>query len=106
MKVVFLKEAEADLHDLRTYFIQQFSNASWLAQSRNLKQAIRKLADFPQMGNVPDEVAHLGLTLYRQLIIGQTRVIYEIQSDAIVIHIECDTRRSMRTLLTQRLLRM
>jgi len=55
---------------------------------------------------VPDEVAHLGLTLYRQLIIGQTRVIYEIQSDAIIIHIVCDTRRSMRTLLTQRLLRM
>ncbi|HQT30187.1 MAG TPA: type II toxin-antitoxin system RelE/ParE family toxin [Thiobacillus sp.] len=104
MKVVFLKEAEADLHDLRTYFIQQFSNAAWLAHSRKLKQATLKLAKFPQIGSVPDEIAHLGLLQYRHFVIGQTRVIYEIQPD-IIIHIVCDTRRNMRTLLTQRLLR-
>lgn len=105
MKLVFLREAEADLHDLRTYFIHQFSNAAWHAHYRKLKQAILKLAEYPQIGSVPDEIAHLGLTHYRQVIAGQTRVIYEIQPDVIVIHIVCDTRRNMRTLLTQRLLR-
>ena len=105
MKVVFLRDAEADLHDLRSYFIHQFSTTAWHAHFRKLKQTILKLAEFPQMGSVPDEIAHLGLSRYRQVIAGQTRVIYEIQSDAIVIHIVCDTRRNMRTLLTQRLLR-
>ncbi|MDO9220838.1 MAG: type II toxin-antitoxin system RelE/ParE family toxin [Thiobacillus sp.] len=105
MKVVFLKDAESDLHDLRTYFIHQFSNAAWRVHSRKLKQAILKLAEFPQIGNVPDEIAHLGISRYRQLIAGQTRVVYEIQSEIIFIHIVCDSRRNMRTLLTQRLLR-
>jgi plasmid stabilization system protein ParE len=105
MKIVFLKDAETDLHDLRNYFIQQFSSEAWRTHSRKLKQAILELAEFPQIGNVPDEVAHLGLTHYRQLITGQTRVIYEIQPDVIVIHIVCDTRRNLRTLLTHRLLR-
>lgn len=105
MKIVFLKDAETDLLDLRIYFIQQFSSEAWRTHSRKLKQAILKLAEFPQIGNVPDEIAHLGLSHYRQLITGQTRVIYEIQSDVIVIHIVCDTRRNLRTLLTHRLLR-
>lgn len=105
MKVILLKAAETDLHDLRTYFIRQFSKAAWNAHSRKLKQAILELAKFPQLGSVPDEVAHLGLVHYRQLISGQTRVIYEIQPDVIVVHIICDARRNMRTLLAQRLLR-
>lgn len=105
MKLVFLRDAEADLLELRAYFIYQFSVSIWRAYSRKLKEAILKLTQFPQLGSVPEEIAHLGMSRYRQIISGQIRVIYEIQADTITIHILCDTRRNLRTLLNQRVLR-
>jgi plasmid stabilization system protein ParE len=106
VKVVFLRDAEADLLALRAYFIDQFSAPIWRAHSRKLKTAILKLTKFPKLGSVPEEIAHLGMSRYRQILCGQTRVIYEIQADTITIHIVCDTRRNLRTLLNQRVLRV
>jgi len=48
----------------------------------------------------------LGLQQYRQVISGMSRIIYELRDEVIYIHIVCDTRRDMRTLLSRRLLRM
>ncbi|MNL18597.1 hypothetical protein D3C87_1397480 [compost metagenome] len=66
---------------------------------------MRTIQAFPEGGAIPDELADLGLRQYRQVISGMNRILYEVRADVLYIHIVCDTRRDMRTLLSRRLLR-
>ena len=104
-KVVILASAERDMKNIRSYIVKNFSLATWQDTYSKLKEAIRNLKDFPFSGSIPDELERLNLTQYRQIISGMNRVIYEVRQEIIYIHIVSDTRKDMRTLLTQRLLR-
>ena len=106
MRAVFLAGAEEDLRDLRRYVISGFGKPAWQETFEKIKDAVRTIQDFPQGSPIPDELADLGLRQYRQVVSGMNRIIYEIDEEAIYIHIVCDTRRDMRTLLSRRLLRM
>lgn len=105
MKVFVLASAEADLQELRSYIVKNFSNATWQKTYAKLKTAIRNLATFPYAGSIPDELETLQLTQYRQIISGMNRVIYETRQDAVYIHAIVDTRRDMKSFLMRRLLR-
>lgn len=105
MKVVFLDGAESDLKDLRQYIVTSFGPRAWQGTYQQIKDSVRTIQTFPLAGAVPDELTTLGLLQYRQIISGMNRFIYEIRGDTAYIHIVCDTRRDMRTLLTRRLLR-
>ena len=72
-----------------------FRNFAWLANA---------LAEFPDRGSRPRELAALGLTQYKQLIQPPWRVIYSMEDGDIVIHLIADSRRDMGSLLQQRLL--
>lgn len=104
MRVVFLEGAEEDLKELRRYLIRNFDRPTWQHGYQTIKDSIRAIQAFPQGGRIPDELADLGLRQYRQVISGMNRILYEVRGDVIYIHIVCDTRRDMRTLLTRRLL--
>ncbi len=106
MRIVFLRGAEDDLKDLRRYLIGKFGKLAWQESYEHLKLAIRNIAAFPESGTCPEELAELATQQYRQIISGQNRVIYEIRDDFIYIHIVCDCRRDMRTLLARRLVRV
>ncbi|MGB6009498.1 hypothetical protein [Castellaniella sp.] len=56
------------------------------------------------MKHTPPELAELGLSQYRQTLSGMNRVIYEVQGDVLYVHIVCDTRKDLRSLLATRLL--
>ena len=105
MKVVVLESAQADLGELRSYIVKNFSITTWRATYAKLKLAIRNLALFPQLGGIPDELETLNLTQYRQILSGMNRVIYEVRQDAVYIHLIVDTRRDLKDVLMQRLLR-
>ena len=105
MKVVFLHDAEGDLKELRRYIASKFGKDTWLETKHQIKTAARSLATSPQSGHIPDELAELGMTQYRQVISGMNRIIYEVRGDLLYVHIVCDTRRDLRDLLTRRLLR-
>lgn len=105
MKVVVLKSAQVDLLELRGYIVKNFSVATWRATYAKLKAAIRNLALFPQLGGIPDELEALNLTQYRQILSGKNRIIYEVRRDAVYIHLIIDTRRDLKDVLMQRLLR-
>ena len=106
MKVVMLESAEHDLKELRSYILKTFSVETWHNTYNQIKESIRNLGQFPQLGNIPIEIESLNLTQYRQIISGMNRIIYEIRHETIYIHIIVDSRRDMQSLLTRRLLRM
>jgi plasmid stabilization system protein ParE len=106
VKAVFLEEAEQDLRDLRRYIVKSFGTLVWQDSYDKIKNAVRALRTFPQSGSIPPELEDLSLHQYRQVIAGMNRIIYEAREDTLYIHIVCDTRRDMRTLLSRRLVRV
>jgi plasmid stabilization system protein ParE len=106
MKVVFLAGAEEDLKDLRRHVVRSFGKQAWQETPERIKDSVRAIQDLPLGGPIPDELLDLGLRQYRQVVSSMNRIIYEITEEVIYIHIVCDTRRDMRTLLSRRLLRM
>jgi plasmid stabilization system protein ParE len=106
LALVFLKSAEHDLKDLKGYLIKNFDKDTWNTSYKKIKDAVGILRDFPQGGAMPEELESMNLTQYRQVISGMNRIIYEIRQETIYIHIVCDTRKDMKSLLTKRLLRI
>ena len=105
VKVVILDSAEKDLKELRAYVIKNFSLKVWQNTFGEIKETIRNLQHFPQAGLIPDEIAKLNLTQYRQVLSGMNRIIYEVRQDSIYVHVIADARRDMNSLLNRRLLR-
>jgi plasmid stabilization system protein ParE len=104
-QVVFLKSAEQDLKELRSYIVKNFGKDTWQASYTKIKDAVNTIQTLPLGGSVPNELESLNLTQYRQVISGMNRIIYEVRQETIYIHIICDTRKDMKSLLTRRLLR-
>ena len=105
MNVVFLNSAEQDLLELKGYVLKNFGKLTWRATYKKIKDAVVRLKKFPLEGHVPHELANLNVTQYRQVIAGMNRVIYEVRGQTLYVHIVCDTRKAMQSLLTRRLLR-
>jgi plasmid stabilization system protein ParE len=104
-QVVFLKSAEQDLKELRSYIVKNFGKDTRQASYTKIKDAVNTIQTLPLGGSVPNELESLNLTQYRQVISGMNRIIYEVRQETIYIHIICDTRKDMKSLLTRRLLR-
>lgn len=104
--VVFLKSAERDLKELKSYLVRSFGKDAWQSGYRKIQEAVGMVQTFPLGGTIPEELERLNITQYRQVISGMNRIIYEVRQDTIYIHIVCDTRKDMKTLLTKRLFRV
>jgi len=104
VRIVFLRSAEQDLKVLRAYIVRNFGHSVWQACYSKIKDAVTGLKDFPLCGSMPDELQSLSLTQYRQVISGMNRIIYEYRQGTVYIHVVCDTRKDMLTLLRERLL--
>ena len=106
VSVVFLKSAELDLKELKSYIVKNFGKDTWQASYSKIREAVGTIQTFPLGGKIPEELENLNLTQYRQVISGMNRIIYEVRQQTIYIHVVCDTRKDMKTLLTKRLLRI
>ena len=78
VKAVILDSAEKDLKELRAYVIKKFSLEVWQNIFGRIKETIRNLQRFPQVGLIPDEIAKLKWTQYRQVLSGMNRILYEV----------------------------
>jgi plasmid stabilization system protein ParE len=105
VSVVFLRSAALDLKELKNYIVKNFGKEIWQVSYRKIREAVRTLQTFPLEGKIPEELESLNLTQYCQVISGMNRIIYEVRQQTIYIHIVCDTRKDMKSLLTKRLLR-
>ncbi len=102
--VVFLEQAERDLYELKHYILDHFSSIIWQQCYANLKKSIKMLQLFPASGSILPELHALNLTQYRQVISGKNRIVYEVRETTIYIHIVCDTRKDLHSLLFRRML--
>ena len=103
MRVVFLRSAEADLKDLKAYIVKNFGHDAWMNSYGKIKISVAMVQEHPHAGRIPDELERLNITQYRQVISGMNRIIYEVREDTAYIHIVCDTRRNLQSLLIKRI---
>ena len=106
MKVtVFLTEdAERDLADIYDYIAA--SDAPMKADHvlDRIAQTLDSLAELPERGIFPHELAALGIREYRELFFKPYRIIYRVAEKRVYVYLISDGRRDMRQLLERRLL--
>lgn len=105
ISVVLLRSAEQDLGEMKSYIVKNFGKDTWQASYSKIQETVGTLQIFPLGGKIPEELEKLNLTQYRQVLSGMNRIIYEVRQQTVYIHIVCDTRKDMKSLLTKRLLR-
>ena len=69
-----------------------------------LMEVAEGLAQFPERGSYPKELAALGIREYRQTSFKPYRVIYRVVGIQVVIYLIVDGRRDMQSVLARRLL--
>lgn len=105
LEVRFTAQAERDLDEIYTYIAEHDGIARAERALQALEERCLAIAQFPERGNIPKELALLGIAEYREVHYKPYRMIYRILGDTVVVHAVLDGRRDMRTLLHHRLLR-
>ncbi|MBQ1785040.1 MAG: type II toxin-antitoxin system RelE/ParE family toxin [Gammaproteobacteria bacterium] len=103
-EVVLTAGAEQDLESIYDY-VCEFDgviNANQLLD--RLMEVVEGLAQFPERGSYPSELATLGIKEYRQTLFKPYRVIYRVMATQVIIYLIADGHRQMQTVLTRRLL--
>lgn len=103
MKVVVLQSAEADLRNLKNYIVSKLGTEAWMASYTKIKESVAMIQSNPKAGRIPLELERLEIAQYRQILSGVNRIIYEVRDSTAYIHVFCDSRRDLQTLLMRRL---
>lgn len=103
-EVLLTEGAEQDLEALYDYIAEFDSVANASHVLDRLMEVVEGLAQFPERGSYPKELAALGIKDYRQTAFKPYRVIYRVLSSQIVIYLIVDGRRDMQSVLARRLL--
>ena len=104
-KVHVLAYAKDDYREIRGYVKRKFGEQVWMSVEADFKKMLKQIADMPLAGSVPEEIEAIGLVHYRQRLVGQTRVIYQIKEAEIFVHMFVDTNRDFPSILYDRLMR-
>ncbi|CAN5606214.1 type II toxin-antitoxin system RelE/ParE family toxin [soil metagenome] len=88
---------------MRRYIIKSFGKDAWLSSYSVLKKSVVMIQEHPRIGKIPPELESLNIAQYRQVLSGMNRVIYEVRGDTAYIHIICDARRDLQSLLMKRI---
>ena len=99
LSIVFLGSAEDDLMASKRYVASTFGAATWQASYGEIKRAVASIRTSRDRGSNPDELTNVGLTQYRQIIAGMNRIVYQVRGDTVYVHIVCDTRKDLKSLL-------
>jgi plasmid stabilization system protein ParE len=102
--VNILDAAKYDYREIRKWVRIKFGENTWFETETHFKKMLNQIGAMPHAGEIPDEITELGLTHYRQRLMGQTRIIYQITEQAVYIHLFVDSSRDFSTMLNQRLM--
>jgi len=98
-------DAERDIEDIYRYIQARESADRADHVLAALEEAIARLADLPERGNIPKELAGLGIRDFREVHFKPYRIIYRTHDDTVIVYCVVDGRRDMQSLLERRLLR-
>jgi toxin ParE1/3/4 len=103
-EVLLTDGAEQDLEALHDYIAEYDSVANAENVLDRLMKAVDALANFPERGSYPKELAALGIKEYRQTAFKPYRVIYRVMGSQVIVYLIVDGRRDMQSVLARRLL--
>ena len=104
MDIIWTDAARDDLLDIRAYLKSHQSAAFVKKVTEQIRDEVGSLRDWPSKGAYVRELEELQLDQYRELLVGQHRIIFERASEVFYIHIVCHTSRDLEALLRRRLL--
>ena len=103
--VIVSKSAEDDLRDIVDYY--ESLNPSYVESViTQFENNILSLSKFPLSGRIVPELYDQGIEQYREIIQGLYRIVYEIQSENVIVQAVIDSRRNLQDILVAKLLRL
>jgi len=101
-EVVWAPLAEGDAETIVDFIaVDEPANAERLLA--RLEAAARTLERFPNRGRVVPEMAEIGATHGRELVVSPYRIIYVVGDERVEVVAVVDGRRNARTILAERL---
>lgn len=101
---VILDGAKADFREIKKYVKKQFGDLVWAEVNQEFKATIKHISANPLLGTRLEELAGLGYDHFRKTLVRQTRVVYEFDSQQLIVHMFIHTKRDFKTHLEKRLL--
>lgn len=102
--VVLTDDALGDLEDICSYIAGKDSDSSAQHVLDRIEEALARLAELPDRGRHPPELAALGIRAYREVFFKPYRLIYRVEKRRVVVFLIADGRRDMQSLLARRVL--
>lgn len=103
-EVLLTRGAEQDLESIHDHVAEFDCVANADRVLDRLMEVVEGLAQSPERGSYPKELAALGIKEFRQTAFKPHRVIYRVMGHQAVIHLIVDGRRDMASVLARRLL--
>jgi len=103
-QVQLTEDALRDLDDIHAYITAQDGLARADRLVDGMGAALAKLADFPERGEYPKELAALGIRQFRQVHHKPYRMIYQATEGVVTVMLIADGRRDLQSVLQRRLL--
>ncbi|HNY86388.1 MAG TPA: type II toxin-antitoxin system RelE/ParE family toxin [Candidatus Hydrogenedentes bacterium] len=102
---VFLTEdALRDLEDITAHIAAHDSPQAARRVLDKISDAVTRLSEMPDRGNVPPELLETGIRDYREVRFKPYRILYVVIERRVHILLIADGRRDLRALLERRLL--
>ena len=103
-KVLWTFAASQDLESIVNFIARDNPTAARLVLD-SLRKRAETLKTFPERGRIVPELAHVGLHIYRELLVTPWRIIYRVSNTVVHVLMVIDGRRNVEDLLLERLLR-
>ncbi|MEX2178201.1 MAG: type II toxin-antitoxin system RelE/ParE family toxin [Gemmatimonadaceae bacterium] len=102
-QVRWTEGAARDLEAIAEYVANDFGQRAAELRS-HLVDAAESLGRHPARGRVVPELHDLGVDLWRELVVGNYRIMYRIQSRRVLVSVVLDGRRDVEHVLLERLI--
>jgi plasmid stabilization system protein ParE len=102
-KFIILGSAQEEFKAIKQYILRDFGSLVWQQVHAEYQAAFHLIKTQPKAGFAIDALQELGIIHIRYQLVRQTRVVYEVHDDFILIHMFISTKRDFITHLMHRL---
>ncbi|HOH50195.1 MAG TPA: type II toxin-antitoxin system RelE/ParE family toxin [Candidatus Hydrogenedentes bacterium] len=102
--VLLTEDALRDLEDITAHIAAHDSPQAARRVLDKISDAVTRLSEMPDRGNVPPELLETGIRDYREVRFKPYRILYVVIERRVHILLIADGRRDLRALLERRLL--